>query len=161
MAEVAGGVLERTRTEESEFVQPLVLGERLKAIRLSNSLTLADVSEMTGVARSTLSKIENQQLSPTFQVVQKLVEGLAIDIPQLFRAAPASIDALNVALSNTVPVPTYASGNACLICLIASTATGVRRVISNARKPPLYNAFASGTASSRLLITTTGTTGAA
>jgi len=47
---------------------------------------------MTGVARSTLSKIENQQLSPTFQVVQKLVEGLAIDIPQLFRAAPASVD---------------------------------------------------------------------
>lgn len=89
MSEVSGGVLERTKNEEAEFVQPLVLGDRLKQIRLSNNLTLADVSEMTGVARSTLSKIENHQLSPTFQVVQKLVEGLSIDIPQLFRAAPA------------------------------------------------------------------------
>lgn len=89
VSEVSGGVLERTKNEEAEFVQPLVLGDRLKQIRLSNNLTLADVSEMTGVARSTLSKIENHQLSPTFQVVQKLVEGLSIDIPQLFRSAPA------------------------------------------------------------------------
>jgi transcriptional regulator with XRE-family HTH domain len=89
VAEVTGGVIERTKNDESEFVQPLVLGDRLKEIRLSNNLTLADVAEMTGVARSTLSKIENHQLSPTFQVVQKLVEGLSIDIPQLFRAAPA------------------------------------------------------------------------
>ena len=92
MSELSGGVLERTKNEEAEFVQPLVLGERLREIRLSNNLTLADVATMTGVARSTLSKIENQQLSPTFQVVQRLVEGLSIDIPQLFRSAPAAVD---------------------------------------------------------------------
>ncbi|WP_346799249.1 XRE family transcriptional regulator [Halomonas sp. Bachu 37] len=66
------------------FVEPLRLGERLKAIRLANHWTLEDVSRRTGLARSTLSKIENDQLSPTFTAVQKLVGGLNIDLPQLF-----------------------------------------------------------------------------
>jgi transcriptional regulator with XRE-family HTH domain len=65
------------------FVEPLRLGERLKEIRLANQWTLEDVSQMTGLARSTLSKIENDQISPTFTAVQKLIGGLDIDLPQL------------------------------------------------------------------------------
>ena len=33
---------------------------------------------------TTLSKIENEQISPTFTVMQKLAAGLEIDLPQLF-----------------------------------------------------------------------------
>lgn len=66
------------------FVEPLQLGARLREIRLANQWTLADASERTGLARSTLSKIENDQISPTFTVVQKLINGLNIDLPQLF-----------------------------------------------------------------------------
>ncbi|WP_192037007.1 XRE family transcriptional regulator [Halomonas sp. YLGW01] len=65
------------------FVEPLQLGERLKEIRLSNHWTLEDVSKRTGLARSTLSKIENDHISPTFTAVQKLINGLDIDLPQL------------------------------------------------------------------------------
>ncbi|MBN8411285.1 MULTISPECIES: helix-turn-helix domain-containing protein [Halomonas] len=65
------------------FVEPLRLGERLKEIRLANQWTLEDVSQRTGLARSTLSKIENDQISPTFTAVQKLIGGLGIDLPQL------------------------------------------------------------------------------
>ncbi|HSP56837.1 MAG TPA: XRE family transcriptional regulator [Halomonas sp.] len=65
------------------FVEPLRLGERLKEIRLSHQWTLEDVSQRTGLARSTLSKIENHQISPTFTAVQKLIGGLNIDLPQL------------------------------------------------------------------------------
>ena len=65
------------------FVEPLRLGERLKEIRLANQWTLEDVSQKTGLARSTLSKIENDQISPTFTAVQKLIGGLDIDLPQL------------------------------------------------------------------------------
>ena len=36
------------------------------------------------MAKSTISKIENDQMSPTFEAVQKLAAGLAIDVPQLF-----------------------------------------------------------------------------
>ncbi|QEM81746.1 helix-turn-helix domain-containing protein [Halomonas binhaiensis] len=65
------------------FVEPLRLGQRLKEIRLANQWTLEDVSQRTGLARSTLSKIENDQISPTFTAVQKLINGLGIDLPQL------------------------------------------------------------------------------
>lgn len=64
--------------------EPLRLGQKLREIRLANRLTLEEASRLTGLARSTLSKIENEQISPSFQAVQKLTAGLGIDIPQLF-----------------------------------------------------------------------------
>ncbi|MGH1471356.1 MAG: helix-turn-helix domain-containing protein [Cellvibrionaceae bacterium] len=70
---------------ESETAEPLQLGKRLKSIRLANNLTLEEASGLTGLARSTLSKIENEQISPSFQAIQKLTAGLGIDIPQLFK----------------------------------------------------------------------------
>ncbi|MCB8889825.1 helix-turn-helix domain-containing protein [Vreelandella malpeensis] len=74
----------RIASGRKPFVEPLRLGLRLKEIRLANQWTLEDVSQRTGLARSTLSKIENDQVSPTFSVVQKLIAGLDIDLPQLF-----------------------------------------------------------------------------
>ena len=74
----------RIASGSKPFVEPLRLGGRLKQIRLANQWTLEDVSQRTGLARSTLSKIENDQVSPTFSVVQKLTTGLNIDLPQLF-----------------------------------------------------------------------------
>ncbi len=65
-------------------LQPLKLGARLRDVRKRRNWTLEEASKRTGLARSTLSKIENDQMSPTFEVVQKLVTGLEIDIPQLF-----------------------------------------------------------------------------
>ncbi|MDR5902080.1 MULTISPECIES: helix-turn-helix domain-containing protein [Halomonas] len=73
----------RIASGRKPFVEPLRLGERLREIRLSNQWTLEDVSQRTGLARSTLSKIENDQISPTFTAVQKLIGGLDIDLPQL------------------------------------------------------------------------------
>jgi transcriptional regulator with XRE-family HTH domain len=60
------------------------IGAQLKAIRTKNKLTLEEAGKRTGLARSTLSKIENEQISPTFAVMQKLATGLDIDLPQLF-----------------------------------------------------------------------------
>lgn len=78
-------LLKVNRAQLSEAkVNPLKLGERVKQLRLSQNLTLEEASKLTGLARSTLSKIENEQVSPTFTVVNKLVAGLGIDIPQLF-----------------------------------------------------------------------------
>jgi transcriptional regulator with XRE-family HTH domain len=74
----------RIASGRKPFVEPLRLGDRLREIRLANQWTLADVSKRTGLARSTLSKIENDQISPTFTAVQKLINGLNIDLPQLF-----------------------------------------------------------------------------
>lgn len=72
-------------------VEPLQLGKRLREIRQNLNLTLEEASQRTGLARSTLSKIENEQISPTFQAVQKLANGLDIDIPQLFQKPKSSM----------------------------------------------------------------------
>ena len=74
----------------SAFVEPLKLGEKVRAVRHRKNWTLEEASRRTGLARSTLSKIENEQMSPTFEVVQKLSAGLELDIPQLFVAASES-----------------------------------------------------------------------
>lgn len=71
-------------SEPDEFVKPLELGKRVKDIRLQKGWTLEGVSKRTGIARSTLSKIENDQVSPSFTIVQKLIQGLEMDLPQLF-----------------------------------------------------------------------------
>ena len=62
------------------------LGQRLKRMRLDNGWTLEDVSRRTGVARSTLSKIENGQMSPTYDVLQRITRGTGLDIVELFDA---------------------------------------------------------------------------
>ncbi len=59
-------------------------GQRLRALRQGKKMTLQQASQLTGVAQSTLSKMENNQLSPTFNLMQKLALGLGIDMPQLF-----------------------------------------------------------------------------
>lgn len=64
--------------------QPLKLGEKVRDIRLRQKWTLDEASKRAGLAKSTLSKIENEQISPSFDVVQKLAAGLGIDVPQLF-----------------------------------------------------------------------------
>ena len=72
------------KNNEEQPIAPLDLGKRLKDIRIQLGLTLEEASKRTGLARSTLSKIENEQISPTFQALQKLASGLDIDIPQIF-----------------------------------------------------------------------------
>lgn len=73
-----------TASDPDRFVEPLELGKRVKEIRLTKGWTLEEVSKRTGIARSTLSKIENDQVSPSFTIVQKLIKGLGMDLPQLF-----------------------------------------------------------------------------
>jgi transcriptional regulator with XRE-family HTH domain len=74
--------------EDSEnntrMIEKATVGLQLKAIRTKNKLTLEEASKRTGLARSTLSKIENEQVSPTFSVMQKLAAGLDIELHQLF-----------------------------------------------------------------------------
>ncbi|CED57092.1 putative DNA-binding protein [Aliivibrio wodanis] len=77
-------VVKIEKNNEEQPIAPLDLGKRLKDIRIQLGLTLEEASKRTGLARSTLSKIENEQISPTFQALQKLASGLDIAIPQIF-----------------------------------------------------------------------------
>jgi transcriptional regulator with XRE-family HTH domain len=62
------------------------LGERVHRIRVAGRLTLGQLGERSGLAASTLSKIENDQMSPTFEVLLKLAHGLGIDMDELIAA---------------------------------------------------------------------------
>lgn len=64
--------------------EPLNLGERVRQLRKDRGWTLEQAAGQAGLARSTLSKIENGQMSPTYEALKKLAEGLAISVPQLF-----------------------------------------------------------------------------
>jgi transcriptional regulator with XRE-family HTH domain len=47
------------------------LGQRLKKLRIQAGKTLADLSLSTGVSTANLSKIENNLVSPSFDIVKK------------------------------------------------------------------------------------------
>jgi len=67
-----------------ELPQPVNLGERVRALRRERDWTLEQAATQAGLARSTLSKIENGQMSPTWEALKKLATGLGISVPQLF-----------------------------------------------------------------------------
>ena len=68
----------------SEQGAPVDLGRRVRELRKARDWTLEQAASQAGLARSTLSKIENGQMSPTYDALKKLAVGLEISIPQLF-----------------------------------------------------------------------------
>ncbi|MEL6959324.1 MAG: XRE family transcriptional regulator [Pseudomonadota bacterium] len=74
----------REDSEDEETAQPLDLGQRVRDLRTAQGWTLEQAARQAGLARSTLSKIENGQMSPTYDALKKLAVGLQISVPQLF-----------------------------------------------------------------------------
>ena len=56
------------------------IGARLKEIRRTLDRTLSQVSDATGVSISNLSKIENNQISPSFDIMKRICDGLGVSI---------------------------------------------------------------------------------
>lgn len=67
-----------------DSAEPLDLGARVRELRQAQGWTLEQAARQAGLARSTLSKIENGQMSPTYDALKKLAGGLRISVPQLF-----------------------------------------------------------------------------
>ncbi|WP_373797647.1 helix-turn-helix domain-containing protein [Achromobacter insuavis] len=66
-----------------------VLAQRLRALRQARDWTLKQAAQATGVSASTLSKIENGLLSPTYDNLIKIAAGLELDVAELFTASDA------------------------------------------------------------------------
>ena len=63
---------------------------RIVSLRKERGLTLQDCARLSGVAASTLSKIERGELSPTVTTLQKIATGFNLDAADLLSAsAPA------------------------------------------------------------------------
>lgn len=67
------------------------IGARLKEIRRTLDRTLAEVSQSTGVSISNLSKIENNQISPSFDIMKRICDGLGISIEDFVRPGAKSV----------------------------------------------------------------------
>ncbi|MEW5422703.1 helix-turn-helix transcriptional regulator [Amorphus sp. 3PC139-8] len=62
------------------------MGERLRAIRHSKGLTLAEVAARSGLAVSTVSKVERGRMALTYDRFGQLADGLGVDMAELFSA---------------------------------------------------------------------------
>ncbi|MCJ9427980.1 helix-turn-helix domain-containing protein [Kordiimonas marina] len=61
----------------------LKLGEKIRKLRRERGLSLTQMSDKTDIAQSTLSKIENDVISPGFDKVVSICKGLEVDITDL------------------------------------------------------------------------------
>jgi len=65
-----------------------VLATKLRQLRRRSGLTLQQLGERSRISVSTLSKIENGQLSPTYEKIAALARGLSVDVGELFGGIP-------------------------------------------------------------------------
>ena len=75
-----------------------MLGRRLRDLRKQQNCTQAELSRRTGIATSTVSKVENNQLSPSFETLLRLAEGLKVELTDLLapRDGQGGMTRLNV-----------------------------------------------------------------
>lgn len=61
------------------------LGKTIRAIRLENKLTIANVSDLAGISRGMLSKIENAQTTTSLDSLVSIANALGVSVSHLFR----------------------------------------------------------------------------
>ncbi|WP_438279512.1 helix-turn-helix domain-containing protein [Pseudomonas alabamensis] len=64
------------------------LATKLRLLRRNAGLTLQQLSDRCGISLSALSKIENGQLSPTYEKIAALAQGLSVPVGELFSPEP-------------------------------------------------------------------------
>jgi transcriptional regulator with XRE-family HTH domain len=79
-------VLDITKPSEDAGQRPRApaLAKRVKDLRTRAGLTLKELSARSAISISALSKLENAQLSPTYENIVRLARGLDVDITVLF-----------------------------------------------------------------------------
>jgi transcriptional regulator with XRE-family HTH domain len=81
-------------TDAASETSMSVLASKLRLLRRQSEMTLQQLSQRCGISASTLSKIENGQLSPTYEKIAALAKGLEVNVGELFSAhAPAKLRA--------------------------------------------------------------------
>jgi transcriptional regulator with XRE-family HTH domain len=66
-------------------IDPVVVGQRIKALREAMQMSLRDLAERSGVSAPMLSQVERGETSPTLSVAAKIAAGLDLSLSQLLR----------------------------------------------------------------------------
>jgi len=69
---------------QEELDDGAALGRSIRDARRAKGWTLEEAGRVAGIGRSTLSKIENNQTRPSFDIVRRLTQALDMNTPQLF-----------------------------------------------------------------------------
>lgn len=91
---IADGVRDVTLAEPKSSKSPISssdFGGRVRALRHERGLTLRELAGRSTLAASTLSKVENGQLSLSYDSILLLASGLGVDVDKLFYAEPISM----------------------------------------------------------------------
>lgn len=87
------------------------LGRNLRQIRKSKKLTLKQVADRSGMAVSTLSKVENHKISLTYDNLIKLAQGLEVDVSELFLESPNSLASNRRSIARMLDSPLLSTNN--------------------------------------------------
>src|ERR1017187_8457506 len=87
------------------------IGTRIIQLRNQKGLTQQQLSELTGLAGSYLSRIENRHLEPRPQTLRKIALALGVPMSEVFQDQPNQLGTLQCVIT--------ASGN-CLMNLLNS-----------------------------------------
>ncbi len=86
-----------------------VFGQRLRHVRRSRGLTLAELGKRVGRAPSALSLLENGRREPKLSLIESLAAALSVPVADLMRHQPPSRRAqLELALADVQHDPSYA-----------------------------------------------------
>ena len=72
------------QTAQLRDFDDLKVGDKLKGFRRAKSLSLSDLSKMTGVSEATLSRVENEQTPVSAHNLYVLSQALDVDITSFF-----------------------------------------------------------------------------
>ena len=71
--------------EKAEKVLEVAIGREVRAFRRKKGVTVADLSQSTGLSIGMLSKIENGNTSPSLTTLQTLAHALSVPLTSFFR----------------------------------------------------------------------------
>jgi XRE family transcriptional regulator of biofilm formation len=67
-----------------------MIGQRIQQLRLARKMTLSELAERSGVAKSYVSKIErNIQSNPSIQFLEKMADALGVSLNDLLQEKTA------------------------------------------------------------------------
>jgi transcriptional regulator with XRE-family HTH domain len=68
----------------------MIVGERLRTLREEKGLTQGDIEKRTGLARTHISRLENDHTIPAIETLEKLAHALEIPLYVIFYEGGAS-----------------------------------------------------------------------
>ncbi|MEO0679184.1 MAG: XRE family transcriptional regulator [Pseudomonadota bacterium] len=116
------------RGDRRERVLEVAIGRELRALRLRQDLTVADLAAKSGLSGGMLSKIENGQASPSLTTLQTLAMALSAPITAFFQGFEQTPPAMHVRAGEGVEIErtgTRAGHQYALLGHVGSNRSGV------------------------------------